>query len=86
MLEPRQKNSEKRESINLTKYKNTQKFFTNLFYREFFLDESEGNDLVEDEARFHSYDEPQLPFEALFLVGRRTRFGRTIRFNRRFIK
>ena len=28
--------------------------------------ESDGNDGVEDEARFHSYDKPQLASEALF--------------------
>ena len=33
-----------------------------------------------------SYDEPQLPSETLFLIGRRSRFGRTIRFNGRFIQ
>ena len=33
---------------------------------EFHSDESDGNDGVEDEARFHSYDEPQLASKALF--------------------
>ena len=53
---------------------------------EFVSDESDVNDGVEDEARLHSFDELQLPSEALFLVGRRTRFGRTMRFNRREIE
>ena len=42
---------------------------------EFDPDESDENVGVEDEAWFHSYDEEQLVFEALFIVGRRTRFG-----------
>ena len=33
---------------------------------EFHSDESDGNDGVEDEARSHSYDEPQLASKALF--------------------
>ena len=33
---------------------------------EFHSDESDSNDGVEDEARFHSYDEPQLASKALF--------------------
>ena len=33
---------------------------------EFHSDESDGNDGVEDEARFHSYDEPQLASKTLF--------------------
>ena len=33
---------------------------------EFHSDESHRNDGVEDEARFHSYDEPQLASKALF--------------------
>ena len=53
---------------------------------EFVSDESDVNDGSEDEARLHSFDELQLPSEALFLVGRRTRFGRTMRFNRREIE
>ena len=43
---------------------------------EFVSDESDVNDSVEDEARLHSFD----------VVGRRTRFGRTMRFNRREIE
>ena len=46
---------------------------------EFVSDETDVNDGVENEARLHSFDEVQLPSEALFLVGRRTRFGRTMR-------
>ena len=42
---------------------------------EFDSDESDENVGVEDKARFHSYDEQQLASEALFIVGRRTRFG-----------
>ena len=42
---------------------------------EFDPDETDENVGVEDEAWFHSYDEEQLAFEALFIVGRRTRFG-----------
>lgn len=53
---------------------------------EFVSDESDVNDGVEDEARLHSFDELQLPSEALFLVGRRKRFGSTMRFNRRDIE
>ena len=53
---------------------------------EFDSDESDGNDCVEDGARLHNYDEPQLSSETLFQVGRRSRFGRTIRFNGRFIQ
>ena len=53
---------------------------------KFDSDESDGNDGVEDEARFHNYDKPRLAFEALFLVRHRSRFGRTIRFNGRFIQ
>ena len=44
------------------------------------------NDGVEDDTRPNSYDEPQLAPEALFLIGRRCRFGRTIRFNGRFVQ
>lgn len=47
---------------------------------KFDSDESDGNDGVEDEARFHNYDKQRLAFEALFLVRHRSRFGRTIRF------
>ena len=53
---------------------------------EFVSDESDVNDGVEDEVRLHSFDELQLPSEALFLVGHRKRFGRTKRFNRRQIE
>ena len=53
---------------------------------EFDSDESVENDGVEDNTRTNSYDEPQLAPEALFLIGRRSRFGRTIRFNGRFVQ
>ena len=53
---------------------------------EFDSDESVENDGVEDDTRTNSYDEPQLAAEALFLIGRRSRFGRTIRFNGRFVQ
>ena len=53
---------------------------------EFDSDESVENESVEDETRLQSYAEPQLASEALFLVGRRSRFGRTIRFNGKFIQ
>ena len=36
-------------------------------------DESDVNDGVEDEARLHSFDELQLPSEALFLVGHQSK-------------
>ena len=49
---------------------------------EYDLDESVENDVTSTV----SYDEPQLASEALFLIGRRSRFGRTIRFNGRFIQ
>ena len=57
--------------------------------------ESEGSDVAaadddDDETRtpgYGSYDDaPQLAPEALFLVGSRSRFGRTVRFNGRFIQ
>ena len=35
---------------------------------EFVSDESDVNDGIEDEARLHSFDELQLPSEALFLA------------------
>ena len=53
---------------------------------EFDTDESVENDGVEDDTRTNSYDEPQLSPEALFLIGRRSRFGRIIRFNGRFVQ
>ena len=53
---------------------------------EFDSDESGGNDCVEDGARLHNYDEPQISSETLFQVGLRSRFGRAIRFNGRFIQ
>ena len=53
---------------------------------EFDSDESVENDGVVGDTRTHSYDEPQLAPEALFLIGRRSRFGRTIRFNGRFVQ
>ena len=53
---------------------------------EFDSDESVENDGIEDDTRTNSYDEPQLAPEALFLIGRRSRFGRTIRFNGRFVQ
>ena len=49
---------------------------------EYDLDESVENDVTSTV----SYDEPQLASDALFLIGRRSRFGRTIRFNGRFIQ
>ena len=36
-------------------------------------DESDGNDGVEDEARFHSCNELHLTSEALFLVGHQSK-------------
>ena len=39
--------------------------------------ESDGDDGVEDEARFHNNDEPRLASEALFLVRHLSRFGKT---------
>lgn len=36
-------------------------------------DESDGNDGVEDEARFHSSNELHLTSEALFLVGHQSK-------------
>ena len=45
---------------------------------EFDSDESIETGGVEDETRLHSYDNPQLASEALFLVGRRSRYGRFI--------
>ena len=53
---------------------------------EFDYDESVENDGVKDDTRTSSYDEPQLAPEARFLIGRRSRFGRTIRFNGRFVQ
>lgn len=35
---------------------------------EFDSDESGGNDCVEDGARLHNYDEPQLSSETLFML------------------
>ena len=35
---------------------------------KFDSDESDGNDGVEDKARFHNYDEPRLASHALFLM------------------
>lgn len=40
---------------------------------EFDSDESDRNDGVEDEARFHSSNEPHLTSEALFLVGHQSK-------------
>ena len=48
---------------------------------EFDSDGSTDSDGVEEQTRLNSHDEPQLASEALFLVGCRSRFGRTIRFN-----
>ena len=65
------------------------------------VDDDEGNDEFEsvesddaadhdDETRIRGYgrydDAPRLEAEALFLVRSRSRFGRTVRFNGRFIQ
>jgi hypothetical protein len=52
---------------------------------EFDSDESDVDD-VEDETRPSSYGGDDVPPEALFLVGSRSRFGRTVRFNGRYLK
>lgn len=52
---------------------------------EFDSDENIEVDDVDDVTRTDSNNVPQLASEALFLIKRRSRFGRTIRFNGRFI-
>ena len=53
--------------------------------KTFDSDENIEVDDGDDVTRTDSNNVPQLASEALFLIKRRSRFGRTIRFNGRFI-